>query len=149
MSEVKELPWPVGPDPESNPLEVPENSTAPVWKLFRAHKLPQPRVLKDGKTDSYAHRLYCLECKKNGKVKTVTWQVCWFRLLRRLLIAIIAFLQKRSTSNAIKHMKRSHPDEWAKETQPESLLKFLLGCRRWVCFVWLLASSLSQGYVLT
>jgi len=70
MSEKKNLQWPA-----EKSLTKPENTSAPVWEFFRCELLAEPVVRESGKVDKYTEYVWCLECKKEGKIARTTWPV--------------------------------------------------------------------------
>lgn len=65
-----ELKW-----PDEKRLVKPDGATSTVWEHFRAELLVEPRLLSNGKQDKYGEIVYCMLCKKEGKMGTATFAV--------------------------------------------------------------------------
>ena len=96
---AEEIKWPA-----ENRLTKPDDAWGAVWDHFRCEKLPEPRQLPNGQTALYTDYVYCLECKKNGKVRRTTWPVTSSIVVR---VVLICSLGRHDFQHASSHEARS------------------------------------------
>jgi hypothetical protein len=120
---AEEVKW---PDPKR--LTKPDQSSSPVWTHFRCELLSEPSHAPDAtNVGKFTAWVYCLECKKTGKVVRKTWPVPIFLFLRILT----CLLQNGGTSNMKDHLLRHHKDVFK---EPATLDKFLHSSRMFRTF---------------